>query len=80
MKRFSLALVALALLTVLGTVFYAQSQPQGQAPLPARSRADEMLEIPGPFAAMSAPTHDPPQTVTCSHGDLAGTPVRGSMR
>jgi hypothetical protein len=44
MKRFSLALVALALLTVLGTGLCAQSQPQGQAPLPAGSRADEMLE------------------------------------
>src|ERR1700719_1258113 len=44
MKCFSLALVAVALLTVLETGLYAQSQPQGQAPLPARSRADEMLD------------------------------------
>jgi DinB superfamily len=44
MKRFSPALVAVALLTVLGTGLYAQSQPQGQAPLPAGSRADEMLD------------------------------------
>jgi len=43
MKRFSLALAALTLFAVLGTGLYTQSQAQGQAPLPAGSRADEML-------------------------------------
>src|ERR1700689_607500 len=43
MKRSSPGLVALTLLTVLGTGLYAQSQTQDQAPLPASSRADEML-------------------------------------
>jgi uncharacterized damage-inducible protein DinB len=43
MKRSSRTLIALALLTVLGTGLYAQSQPQNQTPIPAPSRADETL-------------------------------------
>jgi hypothetical protein len=44
MKQFSLALLAVTLLPVAGTNLYAQGQSQTQAPLPARSRADEMLD------------------------------------
>src|SRR5579862_7124156 len=44
MRRSSLALVAATLLVVLGTSLYTHSQTQNQAPLPARSRADEMLD------------------------------------
>ena len=44
MRRSSLALVAVTLLVVLGTSLYTHSQTQNQAPLPARSRADEMLD------------------------------------
>ncbi len=42
MKRCSLAPVVLTLLALVGTNLYAQPQPQ--APLPASSRADEMLD------------------------------------
>ena len=35
---------ALALLVVVGTGLYAQSKPQDKAPLPARSRSDEVLD------------------------------------
>jgi uncharacterized damage-inducible protein DinB len=45
MKRSSLALVAVTLLAIAGTTLYSQSQTQNQAPRPARSRADETLEI-----------------------------------
>jgi uncharacterized damage-inducible protein DinB len=46
MKRYSLALVAVALLAVAGTSLYGQGQAQSQAPAPAqaRSRAEETLE------------------------------------
>src|SRR4029077_11527536 len=44
MKRFSLALLAVILLPVAGTNLYGQGQSQNQAPLPARSRSDEMLD------------------------------------
>jgi hypothetical protein len=44
MKRRSLVLIAVSLLGVLGTSPSAQSQPRDQSPLPARSRADEMLD------------------------------------
>src|SRR5260370_29482356 len=43
-KRSSLALVAGTLLAVVGTSLSTQGQSQTQAPLPARSRADETLE------------------------------------
>jgi hypothetical protein len=39
-----LALVSVTLLAVLGTSRYSQGQAQNQAPRPAASRADEMLE------------------------------------
>jgi uncharacterized damage-inducible protein DinB len=45
MKRSSLALVAFTLLAVVGTSPYTQGQPQNQAPLPARSRTDETLDM-----------------------------------
>jgi uncharacterized damage-inducible protein DinB len=44
MKRTSLALVAVTLLVVVGTSLYGHGQSQNQAPLSARSRADEMLD------------------------------------
>jgi len=44
MKQSSRTLVALTLLTVVGISLYGQSQTQDQAPLPARSRADETLD------------------------------------
>ena len=44
MKRSALALVAVALLAVVGTSLYAQAEPQNPAPAPARSRAEETLE------------------------------------
>jgi uncharacterized damage-inducible protein DinB len=44
MKRSSLALVAVTLLTAAGMSLYGQAQTQNQAPRPARSRSDEMLE------------------------------------
>jgi uncharacterized damage-inducible protein DinB len=44
MKRTSLAVVAVALLTFGGTTLYGQGQSQNQAPRPAVSRSEEMLE------------------------------------
>ena len=44
MKRFSLVLLAVTLLPVAGTNLYGQGQSQNQPPLPARSRAEEMLD------------------------------------
>jgi hypothetical protein len=44
MKRSSHVLIALTLFAVAGTSFSSQAQTQNQAPLPARSRADEMLD------------------------------------
>ncbi|MFZ0310812.1 MAG: DinB family protein [Candidatus Sulfotelmatobacter sp.] len=44
MKRFSLALVTVTLLASIGTTVYSHAQAQDQTPLPARSRADEMLD------------------------------------
>jgi len=45
MKRSSLALVAITLLAVVGTSLYSQGQSQNEAPRPARSRADETLDM-----------------------------------
>ena len=45
LKRSALALVAVALLAVVGTSLYGQGQAQNQPPRPARSRADETLEM-----------------------------------
>jgi uncharacterized damage-inducible protein DinB len=45
MKRSSLAVVAVTLLALTGTSVYSQGQSQNQAPRPARSRADETLEM-----------------------------------
>ena len=44
MKRFSLALVAVTLLAVVGMSIRSQAQTQNQAPSAARSRSDEMLD------------------------------------
>jgi hypothetical protein len=44
MKSYSLALLVVTLLTGLGTSIYSLAQAQDQAPLPASSRADEMLD------------------------------------
>jgi len=44
MKAYSLALLAVTLLPVAGTNLYGQGQSQNQAPRPARSRSDEMLD------------------------------------
>jgi hypothetical protein len=43
MKSYSLALLVVTLLTALGTSIYSLAQAQDQAPLPASSRADEVL-------------------------------------
>jgi uncharacterized damage-inducible protein DinB len=43
-KQSGLALVTVSLLAIIGTSLYSQSQPQNQAPTPARFRADETLE------------------------------------
>jgi uncharacterized damage-inducible protein DinB len=45
MERSSLALLAVMLLAVVGTPLYGQGQSPNQAPRPARSRADETLEM-----------------------------------
>jgi uncharacterized damage-inducible protein DinB len=45
MKRSSRTLVAVTLLAIVGTSFYSQAQTQNQPPSPARSRADETLEM-----------------------------------
>jgi hypothetical protein len=45
MKRSSIALAALTLLAVVGTSLYSHTQAQNQAPRPARSRADETLDL-----------------------------------
>jgi uncharacterized damage-inducible protein DinB len=45
LKRSGLALVAVTLLTVVGTSLHSQAQTQNQAPVPARSRAEETLEL-----------------------------------
>jgi uncharacterized damage-inducible protein DinB len=44
MTRSSLALFAVTLFAVAGTSLYGQGQPQNQAPSPARSRSEEMLD------------------------------------
>jgi hypothetical protein len=44
MKRSSLALVAAALLAAVGMSLHNQAQTQNQAPGPAKSRSDEMLD------------------------------------
>ena len=44
MKRSSLALVAATLLAAVGMSLPSQAQTQNQAPSPARSRSDEMLD------------------------------------
>jgi uncharacterized damage-inducible protein DinB len=44
MKRFSLALVAVTLLTVAGATVSSHAQSQNPDPIPARSRADETLD------------------------------------
>ena len=44
MKKSSLALLAVTLFALIGTSLYSQGQTQSQAPSPARSRSDEMLE------------------------------------
>src|SRR5882757_8584261 len=43
-KHSSLALVALTLLTIVGTTLHTRAQSQNQAPRPASSRADETLD------------------------------------
>jgi uncharacterized damage-inducible protein DinB len=45
MKRSSRTLVAIALFVIVGTTLYSQAQTQNQPPSPARSRADETLEM-----------------------------------
>jgi len=45
MKRSLLLLLAVTLVTLVGTNLYSQGQTQNQAPRPARSRADETLEM-----------------------------------
>ena len=45
MKRISRALVVITLLAIVGTSVYGQGQTQTQPPSPARSRADETLEM-----------------------------------
>jgi uncharacterized damage-inducible protein DinB len=45
MKRSSLALVAVTLFAAAGTNLYGQGQSQNQAPRPARSRAEETLDM-----------------------------------
>jgi hypothetical protein len=45
MKRSSLALVTVTLLAIVGANLYGQGQSQNQAPSPARSRADETLDM-----------------------------------
>lgn len=45
MKRSSSALVAVALLALVGTCVYSRAQEQNQAPRPANSRAAETLEM-----------------------------------
>ena len=44
MKRSSLALVAVALLAAVGMSLHGPAQTQNQAPSPAHSRSDEMLD------------------------------------
>jgi hypothetical protein len=44
MKRSSLALVAFTLLAAVGISLHSSAQTQKQAPSPARSRSDEMLD------------------------------------
>jgi uncharacterized damage-inducible protein DinB len=43
-QRFGLALFAVTLLAVVGISHYSLGQSQNQAPVPTRSRADEMLD------------------------------------
>ena len=45
MKWSTSALVSITLLCVLGSTLYSQGQTQSPAPRPARSRADETLEL-----------------------------------
>jgi hypothetical protein len=45
LHRSGLALVVVTLLASVGNSLYSQSQTQNQAPRPARSRADETLEM-----------------------------------
>jgi pimeloyl-ACP methyl ester carboxylesterase len=45
MKRSGLARIAVTLMTIVGMSLCSQGQPQNQAPRPALSRADEMLDM-----------------------------------
>ncbi len=45
MKRYSRLLIAITLLVIVGSTLYSQAQAQNQPPSPARSRADETLEM-----------------------------------
>ena len=45
MKRSSRALVTVILFAIVGTSVYSHGQTQKQPPSPARSRADETLEM-----------------------------------
>jgi hypothetical protein len=45
MRQSSLALIVVTLLAAAGTTIYGQGQSQNQAPRPARSRAEETLEM-----------------------------------
>ena len=45
MKRISRGLVVVTLFVIVGSVLYSQAQTQNQPPSPARSRADETLEM-----------------------------------
>src|SRR6202049_2879178 len=44
MKRSALTLVAVTLLAAVGVSLHSQAQTQDQAPRPARSRSEEMLD------------------------------------
>jgi len=44
MKRSSIALLAVTLVSIVGMSLHSQAQTQNQPPSPARSRSDEMLE------------------------------------
>jgi uncharacterized damage-inducible protein DinB len=45
MKQYSRTLVAVTLFVIVGTGLYSQGQTQNQPPSPARSRAEETLEM-----------------------------------
>ena len=76
MKRSGLARIAVTLMTIVGMSLCSQGQPQNQAPRPALSRADEMLDMwNGIGNKLIAMAQDFPKTSTISSCKETSAPL-----